>query len=708
MRRPLISLCISVIGCIVLVVTMLPRETKFGYSYETGRPWHYAPLIAQYDFPIYKSEEQLKADRDSAMAGFQPFFLQTDSMAFRQGRHLLSDWQAGRFKGTTYNQVAHVGKLLEEVYARGIIANHDMASCLNRKPRGIRVLTGTKSQSRPMTDVLTPLAAYEYIMHADTLHYQRQDLARLQLNEYLQPNLHFDSIRTRRAVQDLLASVSGTLGMVQSGQKIIDRGEIVTEETRLILDSFKRESELRKDSSSNFRYLLAGQIGVVIAVVLLIVIYLSLFRKDVIQSPHHVSMIFTLLTVFPLLTSLMIHNHLPHVYLLPYAMAPIFIRVFIDSRTAVMELTAMVLLSSLALHQPYSFVLTELVAGLVAIYSLRELTARSQIFKSAITITLSTAVFRLFLDFMQGATFATLDPSVYYYMIVGGVLLLFAYPLMYLVERLFAFTSDVTLVELTNINHPLLRKMSKVAQGTFVHSMQVANLAAEVANKIGASSQLVRTAALYHDIGKIQAPAFFTENQAGHNPHDQLPEEQSAGIIISHVTEGLKLADKYNLPAEVREFILTHHGVGRVGYFYMQAVNRRGEERVNPADFTYPGRSPYTREQAILMMTDAVEAASRSLKEYTEESIQQLVDRIIDGQLKAGNFRECPISFRDIDQAKKVLCESLKTIYHTRIAYPSTGNDDTSDSALPDRPTPSPALHHPSFRTTTFGLHKGK
>ena len=705
MRRSTLTLLVSALCCIALYVLVLPRESQFGYTYEQGRPWLYSTLIANYDFPIYKSEEQLQADRDSATAYFQPFFQQTDSMAFRQGRHLLADWQEGRYKGIPYAYVAHVGRLMEEIYTYGILANNDMSMLRKGNVEAIRIISGTTASSIATNLTFTPLSAYEYIMQADSIHYKRQELAKMHLNEYLKPNLNYDSLRTQTALDDVLKAVSPTLGMVQSGQKIVDRGDIINEETYTILNSFRRESELRHDDSSNYRYILTGQIGIVCAIFILVLVYLHLYRRDVEQSPHNVALIFALLTVFPVLSALMVRNDFLNVYLLPYAMAPIFIRVFIDSRTAVMQLLSMVLLTSICLHQPYTFTITQLLTGLVAVYSLRELTARAQIFKTALVVTLCSCLLGLFIDFMQGATFATLDLKLIYYKLISGVLLLFTYPLMYLIERMFNFTSDVALIELSNINHPLLSKMSKVAQGTFQHSMQVANLASDVAQAIGAESLLVRTGALYHDIGKMKSPAFFTENQAGQNPHDQLTEEQSAAIIISHVTEGLRLADKYNLPDEIRQFILTHHGTSLVRYFYQQAINRRGEDHVNAADFTYPGRLAHTREQAILTMTDAVEAASRSLKTYTEESIQQLVDRIIDGQLQAGTFKECPISFQDIQKAKKVFCDNLKTIYHTRISYPEDiKQDEDKDKEKPTNKRQSNHLF--GLRTSPFGLHK--
>ena len=323
--------------------------------------------------------------------------------------------------------------------------------------------------------------------------------------------------------------------------------------------------------------------------------------------------------------------------------------------------------------------------GATVIYALRDLSERSQLLRVVFTVVVTSSIIMLGYDLSQGIDFMHLDRSMYIYNVVNGVLLLFAYPLLYLIEKLFGFTSSVTLVELSNTNHPILRRMSKLAQGTFVHSLQVANLATEVADKIGAKIQLVRTGALYHDIGKTLNPAFFTENQTGVNPHDELSEERSAQIIINHVTDGLKLAEKYHLPKVIRDFISTHHGRSQVKYFYIQWTNKHQGEEPDPALFTYPGPNPFTREQAILMMCDAVEASSRSLKEYTEESIKELVDRIVDGQVQAGYFRECPITFRDIADAKRVMAESLKTIYHTRIAYPELNSKPTPQAPQPRR-----------------------
>ena len=330
----------------------------------------------------------------------------------------------------------------------------------------------------------------------------------------------------------------------------------------------------------------------------------------------------------------------------------------------------MVLICAAAVKYQYEFIIIQLVAGLVAIYSLRELSLRAQLFRTAFLVTLSSCIIYFALQLMQDNSILQMDHDMYKYFIVNGVLLLFAYPLMLIVEKTFGFISNVTLIELSNTSKDLLRKLSEVAPGTFQHSIMVGNLAAEIANKIGAKAQLVRTGALYHDIGKMFNPAFFTENQAGVNPLAKMKRPDAAQIVISHISEGLKIAEKYNLPAVIKDFIATHHGQGKTKYFYVSYKNEHPNEEIDDSLFTYPGPNPFTREQAILMMADTVEAASRSLPEYTEESISMLVNRLIDEKVEEGFFEDCPITFHDINVAKQVLIERLKSIYHTRISYP--------------------------------------
>lgn len=673
----------TVIVVVLLLVYFLPRETKFGYEYEQGRPWRYNSLIATFDFPVYKTPDEVKAERDSALSQFLPFYTEDVQIAQRQIAAFETAWRAGRFGDVPAHCLNHVDKMLRGVYEAGMVPSADLSQMAKERTPGVRVVEGTEAVTRPITELYSTRSAYEYIVYADTINFPRELLARCNINEYLSPNLSIDSAKTSAVREDLLAAVSPASGMVQSGQRIIDRGEIISAEQYKILQSFERETVRRNDPSKGMWQVVTGQVIFVLCVIVAFVFYLRLFRREYLRSPHSILLLSSLIAIFPLITYAMVDQKFLNVYMVPYAMVPIFVRIFMDSRTAFMTMVCSVILSSLALHSNYEFVIVQFMSGMTAIYALRDLTERSQLLRVALAVFVTSSAIMLGYDLSQGIEFSHLDRSMYVYNAVNGVLLLFAYPLLYMIEKLFGFTSSVTLVELSNTNNSVLRRMSKVAQGTFVHSLQVANLAAEVADKIGAKPQLVRTGALYHDIGKMLNPAFFTENQTGVNPHDELTEERSAQIIISHVTEGLKLADKYHLPKVIRDFISTHHGRSQVKYFYIQWKNKHQGEEPDAKLFTYPGPNPFTREQAILMMCDAVEASSRSLKEFTEESIKELVNRIIDGQVQAGYFRECPITFRDIADAKRVLAESLKTIYHTRIAYPEL-------NAKPAEPAPQP------------------
>ena len=664
----------AVIASTVLLVYFLPRENKFGYEYEMGKPWRYAPLIASYDFPIYKTNEQIAAERDSVLRGFRPFYEEDPQLVDRQVQALRSNFYAGRMQGVPASYLPHLVEMLRQVYEAGVMSTADLASLAAAGAPGISVVVGQAATQRPVGELFSTRSAYEYIMHADTLRYNRQLMARCNLNDYPTPNLTLGSAETQAAREDLLSTVSPASGMVQSGQRIIDRGEIVSATQLNILDSLQRENLRRNAPDRSHWQVLGGQLLFIVTVMTLFMNYLRLFRRPYLEQSHATLMLFTLVTLFAVVTMVVAENDAEAVYLVPFAMVPIFVRIFLDSRTAFMTLVSAVLLVSPGLQHPYEFILLQAASGLAAIYSLKELTERSQLLRSAVIVTMAMLFAAVAYDLMQGLSFADFDRTRYIYMLVNGVLLLFAYPLMYLIERVFGFTSSVSLVEMTNINNSILRKMSKEAQGTFNHSMTVANLAAEVALKIGANSQLVRTGALYHDIGKVLNPAFFTENQSGVNPHDGLAEERSAQIIIGHVTDGLRLAEKYHLPKVIRDFIATHHGRGKVKYFYIQWCNKHPGEKPDEELFTYPGPNPTTKEQAILMMCDAVEASSRSLKELNEESLRDLVHRIVDRQVEEGNFRECPITFRDISDAKRVLVESLKTIYHTRIAYPEPGD----------------------------------
>lgn len=655
---------------VVTLIYFLPRESKFGYVYELNKPWHYPQLIASYDFVIYKTDDEVKRERDSVVRQFVPYYRVDSLVAEKQIAALRKDFYAGKFRGIPVYYLPRLVENLRQIYARGILDVSDYEGFLKGDSHVLRLIRGQEATTGEVENFFTIRTAYDYLLNRDRGALSQEALRECNLNDYLAVNVKNDTAKNRLELQSELSQVSDNIGMVQSGQLVIDRGQIVNAEHVRILNSLKKESEQRMDPSRGYWFIFAGQVIFVILLISLLFTYLKLFRRDYFSSPHSVLLLFSFVTVFPVITYLMMAHHFYSVYLVPYALIPIFVRIFMDSRTSFMAVVTSSLLSALSLHSPFEFVLWQIVTGATVIYSLRELTERSQLLRTVLAVVVVGLVISIGYDLSQGLNGDAFDRSRIVYMIIGGILLLFAYPLMYFVEKLFGFTSSVTLVELTNTNNPILRKMSKVAQGTFNHSMQVSNLAAEVADKIGAKAQLARTGALYHDIGKVLNPAFFTENQSGVNPHDTISEERSAQIIINHVTDGLRLAEKYHLPQVIKEFIRTHHGTGLVKYFYIQYCNKHVGETVDEEAFRYPGPNPQTREQAVVMMCDSVEAASRSLKEYTEESITQLVNRIVDSQLAEGHFKECPITFRDIADAKRTLIDSLKTIYHTRISYP--------------------------------------
>lgn len=669
---------------VVTLIYFLPRESKFGYVYELNKPWHYPQLIASYDFVIYKTDDEVKRERDSVVRQFVPYYRVDSLVAEKQIAALRKDFYAGKFRGIPVYYLPRLVENLRQIYARGILDVSDYEGFLKGDSHVLRLIRGQEATTGEVENFFTIRTAYDYLLNRDRGALSQEALRECNLNDYLAVNVKNDTAKNRLELQSELSQVSDNIGMVQSGQLVIDRGQIVNAEHVRILNSLKKESEQRMDPSRGYWFIFAGQVIFVILLISLLFTYLKLFRRDYFSSPHSVLLLFSFVTVFPVITYLMMAHHFYSVYLVPYALIPIFVRIFMDSRTSFMAVVTSSLLSALSLHGPFEFVLWQIVTGATVIYSLRELTERSQLLRTVLAVVVVGLVISIGYDLSQGLNGDAFDRSRIVYMIIGGILLLFAYPLMYFVEKLFGFTSSVTLVELTNTNNPILRKMSKVAQGTFNHSMQVSNLAAEVADKIGAKAQLARTGALYHDIGKVLNPAFFTENQSGVNPHDTISEERSAQIIINHVTDGLRLAEKYHLPQVIKEFIRTHHGTGLVKYFYIQYCNKHVGETVDEEAFRYPGPNPQTREQAVVMMCDSVEAASRSLKEYTEESITQLVNRIVDSQLAEGHFKECPITFRDIADAKRTLIDSLKTIYHTRISYPEIKKptDQTQNSPL--------------------------
>ena len=661
------------LGAVVLIVYFLPRDVRFIYQFDLNKPWRYGQLMATFDFPIYKPDEVIKREQDSIFKHFQPYFSMDTSIGNDAISQLRADYQTDLKEVLpSYDYLRHLVNVLNTIYQRGILDGADADKLQQDSTVNLRIIYGLEAEQQAVSETFTTKDAYTYLLNADSVHYKPEILQKCALNAYLTPNLIYEKERTETARQEAVDNFPWAVGMVQSGQKIIDRGEIISQNTYNILKSLEKEMQTRSDISlTQRRMMLGGQILFVCIYVFLLMLYLVLYRKDYLNQLRDMLLIFSFMVFFCLFTSVLMARNMFSVYIIPYAMLPMVLRTFLDSRTALLTHIVTILICSITLRYPHEFILIQVAAGVMAIFNLRELSRRSQLFLSSfLVIVISLLIFFAY-EFFTEEEISKIDFSIPIYLVINGILLLFTYPLFFIIEKTFGYTSNVTLVELSDVNNNLLRKLSETAPGTFQHSMQVANLATEAANTLDANAQLVRTGALYHDIGKMENPAFFTENQLGGvNPHKNLSFEQSAKVVISHVTDGLKLAEKNNLPSIVKDFISTHHGMGKTKYFYISWKNEHPGEEPDENVFTYPGPNPTTKEQAILMMADSVEAASRSLPEYTEESIGNLVEKIIESQVSEGYFRECPITFKEIGQIKATFKEKLTTIYHTRISYP--------------------------------------
>lgn len=655
---------------VAIIVWFLPRDSNSKrYNYDVGKPWMYQSFIAQFDFPIYKSEDAIKQEQDSILKELMPYYNYDPTREKKELERFNKDFSS-ELTGLSHHYRAIIIDRIHRLYSAGIMNTPEYNAIAHDSTNMVKVVDGKSATPIEIGCMYSTMSAYEALLKDEELSKDRALLQKLNLTNYLEPNLTYDKEKTETERTDMLGSIPLASGMVLSGQKIIDRGEIVDDYTYRVLSSFERELQRRNATQMELTTTFIGQVIYVTILVMLFTMYIALFRKDYFDKPRSIMMLYVMITLFPIAVAMMIEHNWFNVYIVPFAMAAIFARMFMDSRTAFVTQLTIVLICAAAVKYQYEFIIIQLVSGLVAIYSLRELSSRAQVIKTAALVTVSCCAVYFALQMMQETDVLKLDSKMYTHFAVNGVLLLLSYPLMYLIEKTFGFTSSVTLFELSNTFKGVLRNLSEVAPGTFQHSITVGNLAAEVANRIGADSLLVRVGALYHDIGKMTNPAFFTENQAGVNPHDTLTCKESAKIIIGHVTEGVKIAEKANLPTIIKDFILTHHGRGMAKYFYIKYQNEHPDEVVDKEQFTYPGPNPFTREQALLMMADTCEAASRSLQEYTEESISSLVDRLIDAQVADGCFKDCPITFRDIAQAKQVLTERLMSIYHTRIQYP--------------------------------------
>ena len=604
-----------------VIVLMFPRyNNAFRYHYEIGKPWGYATLAADFDFPIYKTDDQMAREQQQLLSTFTPCY---------------------RYIRGAQRQV--------------LVISHQEKDWLDENHFGRIAVSGTGRMSKtfPLSEVYTPKSAYAHFGYECA-----QNLVR-------------DTALTDQMRHKLLASLAPTQGLVQKGEKIIGKGEIVTERNYQILNSLRRAYEDESLGHQQRTLSILGESILVVLFLSLFVIYLYVFRPRFLNSSSMVLFFALQMFIIIALVCLALRFNLT-VYLIPFAWVPILTRVFFDSRTALFLHFTTVLITSIVVPAPVEFFFIQIAVGMVAVSSLSDITRRAQLFQTAGWILLSQVIAYTAISFAQTGDLHTIDLWMYLYFFVCAILTVGCYGLIYLFEKLFRFISSITLVELADINSELLHALAEKAPGTFQHSMQVSNLAAEAAKTVGANALLVRTGALYHDIGKMVNPLFFVENQQGSdNPLLRMDPVEAAKVIMAHVSEGEKLARRHHLPEVVINFITTHHGTSLVRYFYNTWCNAHPNEQADESLFRYPGTKPSTKEAAILMMADAVEARSRSLTDYSEESISKAVNQMIDSQIADGQFAETPISFKDVETIRRVFVARLTAINHHRISYPT-------------------------------------
>lgn len=610
-----------------LSIYLAPKYSNpFKYHFEVGQPWAYGLVTAESNFAIYKTDAQLAIEQQQILRDYAPCYV-LDTVSLHDHLYVLPLSEMDRLRSLGCSKVS--------------------------------ILHNRVAIQIPVANLYTPKTAYE------------------KTHKNIVPNLQYDSITSENIRQNLLSSISLTEGMVQAGEKIIDTGEIVSEHTYQILESLRRTIE---EQNISHRQSFTSTIGVSVYIVILVALfglYLYTYRRKLLDNLRHV-LFFAILMALVISAAFLVLRHFSasYIFLIPFAWVPIIARVFYDSRTAIFIHIITVFIVSIAAPAPYVFILLQVITGIVAVISLRDMTQRAQLAQTALFIFLMYSVVYTATTLLVTGSITNVEYNYYIYFAVNAVLVICAYGLIFLFERTFGLVSNITLVELTNVNSNLMLEFAEKAPGTFQHSLQVSNLATEAAKRIGAKVLLVRTGALYHDIGKMLHPECFIENQTGVNPLQSMPYTEAAKIIISHVEDGERIARKHHLPELIVHFIRSHHGTSVTRYFYNSAVNAAKSEGgsiadIRKEDFAYPGPKPSTKEAAILMMADAIEARSRSLSEMTEQTISDMVDQMIDLQVADGQFAETVLSFKDLEDIRAVFKQKLIEINHHRIVYPT-------------------------------------
>ncbi|HCC52111.1 MAG TPA: hydrolase [Porphyromonadaceae bacterium] len=659
-----------------IIALFFPREGKFRYQFNEGKPWKYDLLTAPSDFPIYKEAAEIEAAKDSIRKKFEPYFrFNADEEKVK-----LKNWSNRKpvlqEAGIPQTILRYIDNSLYHAYKTGIISSSDFELMNKENRMRITVLTNSVAEVQTLTDFYSVKSAYEEIINNAPENIDKNLLKECNINEYMTENIFYDPETSNKILEDQIQNIPLSSGMVQAGERIVDRGEVIDKHIYNALRSLKIVHETKSGGTQRQNIILIGQFVLIFGIMACFGLHMATFNPRIYFKRKN--LIFILLCILGacLLTEICIKYSLFNIYIIPFAIIPIVIRTFFDSHTALFTHLITVIICSLIALFPFEFLLLQILTCIVVIFSLKELSQRSQLIKCSLFVFLSYTIFYLSLISYQEGDFSKINWDMILYFSINFILLMFSYVLIYVLEKVFGYLSPITLVELSNMNNPLLKKLSETAPGTFQHTLQVSILASKAGEKVGADTQLIRTGTLYHDIGKMNNPAFFTENQKGFNPHEKLPFEQSAQIIISHVTDGVKMAEKAGIPKAIINFISTHHGKGKTKFFYNSFRNAYPDKPVNEEAFTYPGPNPFSKETGILMMADSVEAASRSLKDYTDESIKNLIDKIIDSQIADGLMKNVPLTFKDIEVIKSVFLERLKTMYHTRVSYPDLKNQD--------------------------------
>ena len=663
------------LASISIIVLTLPKQAKFSYDIEKGRIWHQKDLISPYSFAILKTQDEIVADQHAAILTAPVIYQFNSGLEVKLQTDFKNDFELkwptlglkDQLKPTCFKFCAD---LLASIYTKGII-NAIPKNKQNTENIKITILNNNIGTDLNLQDVFTEEQAIAYSKNSleSVPAFNLQPVLAL-LIEHLQANLLFDNKLTARLEKEAIDNLSITRGMVQKGDVIIAKGSVVSDEVYQKLQSFKLAFEDNAKIKGDRFLVLLGQFLLVGIAMTLLMVFLYLFRRDIFNDNRLVSLILLVVTALLFTLSMAIKYQLPNLYFIPYCIVPIIIRILFDTRLALNIHLLVVMIAGFFVPNSFEFAFIEITAGMVSIYSIKNLHRREQFLISALIITFIYFLSFLGISLIKEGNFANIDWMDFLPFVVSVLLTLLAYPLIYIFEKVFSLTSDITLIELTNTNAPLLREMAFTAPGTFQHSLQVANLAENAIYSIGGNALLVRAGALYHDIGKLENPLYFIENQAsGFNPHDKLSYQESAQIIIRHVRKGVEMAKKANLPEIVIDFIRTHHGDTRVDYFYQSFLKNFPETIVDENTFRYPGPVPFSKEAGVLMLADSVEAASRSLKEPDEHSISSLVDRIVQYKLDQHQLKDSNITLKDIETIKSIFKRMLMSIYHVRIDY---------------------------------------